>query len=228
MIGIIAAMEVELELLKKSTEISEERKISGMTFYRGTYGGKEVVFAVCADGKVNAAVCAEIMVLEYKPTLLINTGVAGGLSPTLHVPDVAIATATVEHDYDLSPLGYEKSAVLYDNGHKSIVYFEADKRLYELMAEAAKERGVHAETGVIVTGDQFIADEETKAALVKNYNGIACEMEGGAIGHVAFINRIPYGVLRAISDTADDGTKFDPDRAAAISVPLLLDVLKKL
>ena len=218
MIGIIAAMSCELEKLLEAAEIEEKRSVSGLVFYVGTLSGARVVMTVCGEGKVNAALCAEAMILMYSPSLLINTGVAGGLSPTLAVPDVAVASAVCEHDYDISPLGYGKGEVLFPGG--SATYFEAEGRFADAVLRAAEEAGVHAERGVIVSGDQFIADAEVKERLRRDFCGIACEMEGGAIGHVAFLNGVPFAVLRAISDNADDSTKFDPLRAAEISVML--------
>lgn len=224
MIGIIAAMSCELEKLLAEAEIEEKRAVSGLTFYVGTLAGARVVMTVCGEGKVNAALCAEAMVLMYAPELLINTGVAGGLSPTLAVPDVAVASAVCEHDYDISPLGYSRGEVLFPGG--SATYFEADRRFSDCVLRAAKELGVHAERGVIVSGDQFIADPDTKERLKSDFSGIACEMEGGSVGHVAFLNGTPFAVLRAISDNADDSTKFDPIRAAEISVKLTLRAIE--
>ncbi len=218
MIGIIAAMSCELEKLLEAAKIEEKKSVSGLTFYLGTLDGARVVMTVCGEGKVNAALCAEAMILLFSPSLIINTGVAGGLSPTLAVPDVAVASAVCEHDYDISPLGYGKGEVLFPGG--SATYFEAEKTFADAVLRAAKEEGVHAERGVIVTGDSFIADADTKERLRRDFGGIACEMEGGAIGHTAFLNGVPFAVLRAISDNADDSTKFDPIRAAEISVRL--------
>lgn len=226
MIGIIAAMSVELEKLKEAATIEKEETVSGLTFYTGTLAGKNVVMTVCGEGKVNAALSAEAMILRYAPTLLINTGVAGALSPTLSVPDVAIATAVCQHDYDISPLGYEKGQVLFPGG--SAVYFEADAAAVCAFAAAADAAGVHTEQGVIASGDVFVADGALKAAIRQRFSAIACEMEGGAIGHVAYLNRTPFAVLRAISDGADDATAFDPVRAAAISVDITLRALAAL
>lgn len=218
MIGIIAAMRCELEQLLAAAKIEETRSEGRLTFHVGTLDGVRVVMTVCGEGKVNAALCAEAMILLYAPSLLVNTGVAGALSPTLSVPDVAVASAVCEHDYDISALGYGKGEVLFPGG--SATYFEAEKCFSNAVLRAAAEEGVHAECGVIVSGDRFIADGDTKEQLRCDFGGIACEMEGGAIGHVAFLNGVPFAVLRAISDNADDSTKFDPIRAADISVRL--------
>ena len=223
MIGIIAAMSVELEKLKDAAIIEREETVSGLTFTLGTLAGKRVVMTVCGEGKVNAALSAEAMILRYAPTLLINTGVAGALSPTLSVPDVAIATAVCQHDYDISPLGYKKGEVLFPGG--SATRFEADASAVHAFTVAAKEAGAHAESGVIASGDVFVADEALKRAIRDGFSAIACEMEGGAIGQVAMLNGVPFAVLRAISDGANDSTAFDPVRAAAISVDITLRAL---
>jgi len=218
MIGIIAAMSVELERLVAAMDVTEKKTVSGLTFTKGTLEGEEVVCTVCGEGKVNAALCAEAMVLLYAPSLIVNTGVAGALSDTLHVPDIAVASAVAEHDYDISPLGYKKGEVLFPGG--SATSFPADVAFTDAVLLAARELSIHAERGVIVSGDAFIADAEKKAALVRDFGGIACEMEGGAVGHVAFLNKTPFAVIRAVSDSADDATHYDPVRAVENSVAL--------
>lgn len=224
MIGIIAAMSCELDKLLEASTVHKTQSVSGLTFYTATLEEKEVVLTVCGEGKVNAALAAQTMILLYRPSLIVNTGVAGALSPTLSVPNVAVATATAEHDYDISPLGYGVGEVLFPGG--SATYFEADGEFCAAVLAAARKAGVHAESGVIVSGDQFIADADRKAELISRFGGIACEMEGGAIGHVAFLNGTPFAVIRAISDTADDGEKFDPLRAAEISVAITREALR--
>lgn len=226
MIGLIAAMSIEMENLCALATVREERCVSGIRFVTATLDGKDVVLAVCGEGKVNAALCAEAMILLYHPDVIINTGVAGALSPTLRVPDVAIATSVVEHDYDISPLGYAPGEVLFPGG--SATAFLTDEKVTAAMKRAAEEEGVHAECGPILSGDQFIADVAVKERLVKLFHGVACEMEGGAIGHVCYLNEVPFAVIRAISDTADDGEKFDPVRSSDISIRLTRRMLSLL
>ncbi len=218
MIGIIAAMSVELEKIIERMQVEETRTVSGLTFTVGMLEGHKTVATVCGEGKVNAAMCAEAMILLYNPSLLINTGVAGALSETLRVPDIAIATAVCEHDYDISPLGYRKGEVLFPGG--SATSFPADAAFADALLRGAQELSLHAEAGMIVSGDCFVADSEKKQALIRDFGGIACEMEGGAIGHVAFLNQTPFAVIRAVSDSADDALGYDPVRAAVNSVAL--------
>lgn len=219
-------MEVEAALLKAHLADGKTEEVSGILFTRGKWNKTEVILAVCSEGKVNAALCAEAMILRYAPSAIINTGVAGGLSSTLHVPDVAVATAVAQHDMDMSPLGYQKGDVLIHDKVHSL--FEVDKELMMRLFEAAEAEGSHVEAGVIVSGDAFIADPLKKEELKRRYNAVACEMEGGAIGHTCYVNGVPFAVLRAISDTADDGTAYEPARAAAISERILARALESL
>ena len=225
MIGLIAAMHCEAEALCARLAQRKTVRVGGLDFETGLLEGKEVVIAVSGEGKVNAALCTQTMVLLYRPVFLINTGVAGSLSDTLRVPDVAVATAVGEHDSDISPRGYRKGEVLlHDAPH---LLFEADPAAKEKLLSACAAAGVHAEAGVIVSGDQFIADEEKKRELIGRYPGaVACEMEGGAVGHVAVVNGLPFAVIRAISDNANDGRAFDPLRATEISVDITLRFLR--
>lgn len=229
MIGIIAAMQCELARLCDAAENTRKERIFDTEYCLGILDGREVVMAVCGEGKVNAATCAQTMLLRYAPQAIVVTGVAGSLSPTLHVPDVAIATATAQHDYDLSPLGYEKSRILCGyrdektpNGDKETVFFPTLPALREAFAAAAQETGVHAECGVIATGDQFVASSAVKQDLHQRLGAIACEMESGAIAQVCAMAATPYCVLRAISDNADEHAPatFSPEKAAEISVAL--------
>ena len=227
MTGIIAAMRIELHgLCQIATEVTH-REICSVDYITAKIDGHPVVMAVSGEGKVNAAVCAQTMILAFGAERIINTGVAGSLSPTLHVPDVAVATETVQHDYDLSPLGFPRGQVLcgrrndeFPDGDAITVRFPADPAIVRALTQAAKAEGCHAEAGCIVSGDQFIADPDVKADLVKTFGGIACEMEGGAIAQVCRVAGVPYGVLRAISDNADEKAPetFNPQRAAAISI----------
>ena len=198
-IGIIAAMQMEAEALKKKITDAREETVSGLTFTEGTLAGVSVVLAVCGEGKVNAAICAEAMILRYSVDLLLNTGVAGNLSDTLNVGDVAVASDTVEHDYDLSPLGYEPGMVLGVNS----IHVPCDERAVQLIDEVMNDLGIRHLVGTVASGDQFISGKDLKEQIVSRFGAIACEMEGAAIGHVAALNGVGFAVIRAISDNAD-------------------------
>jgi len=145
------------------------------------------------------------MILRYHPALLIHTGVAGTLTAALSVTDVAVGTSAVQHDMDTSPLGDPLGLISGINK----IYFEADKKAADLFLAIAREDGINAIGGRIASGDQFIASAEQKARIVKNFDAIACEMEGGAVAHAAYLNGTPFIILRAISDSADGSSHMD-------------------
>ena len=198
MIGIIAAMEVEAELLIASMTDSTSKTISGIAFHTGKLWGKDAVVAVCGIGKVNAAMCAQTMILSFNPSLIINTGVAGGYAGVgLKVGDVVVATDVVQHDFDLSPLG------------ESTPHFPCDKDIIEVMCKGEPLSSPAIRTGIIATGDQFISSSEKAAEINGKFGAIAFEMEGGSIGQVCHVNGVRFTVIRAISDNGDDNANVD-------------------
>ena len=221
MIGIIAAMDVEMKSLRSYMENTETEVISGIRFVRGSLEGKDVVTAVCGIGKVFAALCAQTMILRYQPQSIINTGVAGTLTDALTIGSIAVSSAVVQHDMDTSALGDPVGLISGINK----VELPADRMLSGQLSACAKVMGVRTATGVIASGDQFVASPERKAFIVEHFKAIACEMEGAAIGQVCFVNKVPFCVLRAISDSADGSSHMDyptfVQMAAEQSVSLL-------
>lgn len=205
MIGIIAAMDVEMKSLRSYMENTETEVISGIRFVRGTLEGKDVVTAVCGIGKVFAALCAQTMILHYQPQCIINTGVAGTLTDALTIGSIAVSSAVVQHDMDTSPLGDPVGLISGINK----VELPADRLLTGQLSACAKVMGIKTATGVIASGDQFVASAERKAFIVEHFKAIACEMEGAAVGQVCYVNKIPFCVLRAISDSADGSSHMD-------------------
>lgn len=205
MIGIIGAMDIEVEKIKAFLTETCEETVSGVNFVCGKYEDKDVVVAKCGVGKVFAALCAEAMILKYSPSLIINVGVAGCLDETLKIGDIVIADSVCQHDMDTSPLG-DPIGLLSDI---NIIKIPADKKAYELFGECAKELKLPYSLGTIASGDQFVSSGEKKKYIIDNFNAKSCEMEGGAIGHVCYVNNVPFAVLRAMSDGADDGARMD-------------------
>ncbi len=199
MIGIIGAMGVEIRALAEKLENKEVKTIAGVEYMKGTIHGKSVVLAVCGIGKVFAAICAQTMILTYHPDVIINSGVAGTLTDELSIGDIAVSTHVVQHDMDTSPLGDPKGLISGIN----VIAFPADGTLVDKFSNILEEKDINFKTGVIASGDQFLASKEKKDEIVKNFSAIAGEMEGGAIGHVCFVNNVKFCVLRAISDCAD-------------------------
>lgn len=199
MIGIIGAMNVEIQALKDKFEDVRVEKISGVDFHCGKLAGKDVVAAVSGVGKVFAAVCAQTMILHFGVKCIINTGIAGGLSESLKLGEIAVSSSVCEHDMDTSAVGDPVGLI---SGIKKI-FLDADPRLIATAEKAAESVGVNHELGVIASGDQFVCRAERKKEIQDYFKAIAVEMEGAAIGQVCYINNIPFVVIRSISDDAE-------------------------
>ena len=228
MLGIIGAMDIEVDSLKNEMENPAINIIAGMDFYEGVIGGKDVVVVKCGIGKVNAAMCTQILADRYNVDVVINTGVAGSLNNDIDICDIVISTVAQEHDMDVTALGYEKGII----PDMDVSIFESDRKLVELTKKSAKEAGLDVKVfeGKVVSGDQFISTHEKKKSLKNSFGGDCAEMEGAAIAHVASLNNIPFLVIRAISDKADGGAHMDyptfEKKAAANSILLLNEIIK--
>ena len=199
MIGIIGAMSVEVEALKAEMIDKTTETVSGIEFVSGKLCGRDTVVAQCGIGKVFAALCAQTMILRYNTDIIINTGVAGTLSGELGIGDIAVSAACVQHDMDTSPLGDPVGLISGIN----VVEMPADAYLCEAVCEVAGELGINTRRGIIASGDCFVSSTEKKKYIVDNFGAIACEMEGGAIAQVCYVNKVKYLVIRSISDSAD-------------------------
>lgn len=228
-VGIIGALELEVEGLKSLMDECKINTISGVDFYSGKINGTDTVVAAAGIGKVNAAVCAQTMILTYSPDAVINIGVAGGLSKELKIGDIAIADAVAEHDMDTTvcgdPLGFISGI--------NTVMMECDKETADLLEKAVVTvGGVNVQRGVIVSGDQFISTNEQRIKIMDNFDAIAAEMEGASIGHVCTMNKVPFGVLRAISDGANDSSVVDfptfAKTAAQMTIKTIIEYLKNI
>ncbi len=227
MIGIIGAMRAEVDALIEKLEGCRLTRISGIPFYTGKLEGKDVVIAPCGVGKVFAATCAQTMILKFTPDFILHTGVAGSLSEELSVGDIALATALVQHDMDTSPLGDPKGLISGIN----LVEIPTDDKLTKSVTTIADRLSLTHKSGIVATGDRFVAAAEDKRALAKDFGAIACEMEGGAIAQVCFVNQTPLCVIRAISDSLNGGSMEYPvflALAAERAVNLILTFLQSL
>ncbi|WNR46536.1 5'-methylthioadenosine/adenosylhomocysteine nucleosidase [Paenibacillus roseipurpureus] len=199
-IALIGAMNEEIELLvAHMTDVRETVK-AGITFREGTYFGKDVVVCRTGVGKVNAAVTTQILIDQFKVEAVIFTGVAGALAPELNIGDLVISTECVQHDMDVTALGYAKGVIPYEENS----VFEADRTLVELAAVAGEKLFPgKVKQGRVLSGDQFIASREVVAGLHQELSGVCVEMEGASVAQVCGMNGIPYVVLRSMSDKAD-------------------------
>lgn len=201
MIGIIGAMQIEVQELRQRMRNRTTQVISGIPYDQGVVEGCEVVVASCGIGKVNAAICTQTMILSYHPRMIINSGVAGSLSCRCGIGSLIIGNAVVQHDMDTTAVGDPRGFLSGLNQ----VFLSCDKEIVQALERSGKEAGIGAiAIGAVASGDQFIHSLAQKKKIVQDFpSAIACEMEGGSIGQVCAVNQVPFGILRAISDTAD-------------------------
>ena len=207
MIGIIGAMEEEVAVLKESMDIEKIVEYASMQFYKGVLCGKKVVVVRSGIGKVNAAVCAQILADKFNIDVLINTGIAGSLDASIDIGDMVISTDLVEHDMDASIFGDPVGQI----PRMDTFSFPADAELVKKAVQANSEANpdIKTFTGRIVSGDQFVSSSEVKDKLVNLFGAKCTEMEGAAIAHVAYLNKISCVIIRAISDKADNSATMD-------------------
>ena len=201
-IGIIGAMDVEVNTLKETAKITETKKIAEMEFCEGKLGEKSVVIVKCGMGKVNAGICANTLINDFHCTKIINTGVAGSLDNQIDIGDIVVSTDAVQHDFDVTYLGHKKGEIPYTG----LYAFEADKSMRAAAVDAVKQSApdVKAFEGRVCSGDQFISTKEQKDKIVSDFGGMCCEMEGAAIAQTCYLNSTPFVVIRAISDKVDE------------------------
>lgn len=222
-IGIIGAMKIEIDGIKALMENEITVNLSGIEFVKGEIMGKTVVTAVCGIGKVFSAVCAQTMILGFQPDVIINTGVAGTLTDELSIGDVAVAKDVVQHDIDTTALGDEPGLISGLN----IVYIQTDEKITKILSKSVEQLGIKNKLGTIATGDCFINDNEKKQSIVKKFSAIACEMEGGAIAQVCCINKVPFSVIRAISDGGDEKSHVDYQNFLTHAAEISIKVIKQ-
>ena len=206
-IGIIGAMEEEVAILKeKMSEVTVLEK-AGMEFFKGILGGQQVVVVRSGIGKVNAGICTQILADVFQVNAVINTGIAGSLKAEINIGDIVLSTDTMQHDVDAREFGYEIGQV----PRMDTRTFPADDRLRETALQVCRKVNPEIQVfqGRVASGDQFVADKETKEKIIANTQAYCTEMEGAAIGQTAYLNKIPYLVIRAISDKADDSAHVD-------------------
>lgn len=225
-IGIIGAMEEEVSLLKEEMEIKETVEYATMTFCKGVLCGKNVVIVRSGIGKVNAAACTQILVDKFNVDVLVNTGVAGSLDATIDIGDVVISTDLVEHDMDTSVFGDPLGQV----PRMDTFSFPADPVLVEKAVAANQEANpdIRTFTGRIVSGDQFVSSKEVKEKLVNVFQGRCTEMEGAAIAHAAYLNKVSCVIIRAISDKADNSAEMDYPTFEKLAIERSVRLMKNL
>lgn len=229
MLGIIGAMEIEVNRIKEQMEDVSVTDKAGMSFFEGKWNGKDVVVVRSGIGKVNAAVCAQILADTFHADAIINTGIAGSLKNEINIGDIVLSTDAIQHDMDAQGFGYAPGVI----PQMEVSDFQADEKLIELAKKCCAEvcPDIQVFTGRVVSGDQFISDKKKKEWLSSQFEGLCAEMEGAAIAQAAYLNHVPFLIIRAISDKADDSATMDyPEfeaMAAENSVKLLADIVRQ-
>lgn len=229
MLGIIGAMEIEVNRIKEQMEDVSVTDKAGMSFFEGKWNGNDVVVVRSGIGKVNAAVCAQILVDTFHADAIINTGIAGSLKNEINIGDIVLSTDAIQHDMDAQGFGYAPGVI----PQMEVSDFQADEKLIEFAKKCCAEvcPDIQVFTGRVVSGDQFISDKKKKEWLSSQFEGLCAEMEGAAIAQAAYLNHVPFLIIRAISDKADDSATMDyPEfeaMAAENSVKLLADIVRQ-
>lgn len=228
MLGIIGAMDEEVAKLKEQlTDVQVETR-AAMDFYKGKLDGKDVVVVRSGIGKVNAAMCAQILADIYKVSGVVNTGIAGSLKAEIDIGDIVLSEDALQHDMDATGFGYAPGQI----PRVDTLSFKADEKLICLAKDccARVNPDIHTFVGRVVTGDQFISDKAKKEWLIRTFAGCCTEMEGAAIAQACYLNQVPFLIVRAISDKADDsaGVDYPVFEAKAIehSVNLLTEMIR--
>ncbi len=218
-ISIIGAMPSELADIRKIIGGAEIKSISGFDFHSSTYKGNYIINACCGIAKVNAALCTQVMIDNFHPDCIINTGVAGGMNSNVKVCDIVISTEVLPHDLDLHFLNdYPPYCGI----------FKADEKLIETAEKVCTEFGINSFRGRIVSGEAFISDNEIKSAIQTNFTPYAVDMESAAVGHACYLNKIPYVSVRCISDNADDDGAISFDEFEKIAAKRVAEIVLRM
>ncbi|WP_368503532.1 5'-methylthioadenosine/adenosylhomocysteine nucleosidase [Alkalihalophilus sp. As8PL] len=200
-VAIIGAMNEEIERMLTEMEVEETIHYASVRFYKGKMLGRDIVLCKSGVGKVNAALTTQVLIDRFGITHILFTGVAGALDERLDVGDLVISTSAMQHDLDASPLGFKRGEIPMFEGDSDFRASEALLTYAEKAAEVLGDRTVI--TGRVLSGDQFIADAEQVAELRKTFNGACVEMEGASVAQVATMNKIPFVIIRSMSDKAN-------------------------
>ncbi len=230
-IGIIGAMDEEIYILKEKMQLEKELSFAGMNFYQGKLNNQEIIVVRSGIGKVNAAICTQILISNFSVSAIINTGVAGAIYDELEVGDIVISSDVIEHDVDVTGFGNYKLGQI---PRMDEYIFKADEKLIHAAVEAGQTKDWKHKivVGRILSGDVFVASTEKKSFLWNEFQGYCTEMEGAAIGHTCYVNDVPFLIIRSISDKADNTAHVNfnefIDKAVKNSVQIVIGILERL
>lgn len=226
MLGIIGAMMEEVAQLKEIMEQAEVVPVAGMDFYKGKISGKDVVVVRSGVSKVNAAVCTQILIDRFDVDAIVNTGIAGSLKSEINIGDIVLSTDAVQHDVDATTFGYRLGQI----PQMDTFSFPADENLVRIAKECCERvnHDISVHTGRVVTGDQFISDQGKKRWIAETFEGYCTEMEGAAIAQTAYLNQIPFLIVRSISDKADDSAHMDYEEFERMAIRHSVNLVKEM
>ena len=224
--GVIGAMNEEVETLIGDLSHDKVKTIAGMEFHQGKFDGKETVVVKSGVGKVNAAACAQILIDVFHVDQIINTGVAGSVDPSLSIGDIVISTEAVQHDVDVTPFGYEPGVI--PDLSDSVFHASTDLVKSATAAVSAVAPEVKFLEGRVVSGDQFISADADKKRLAETFGGLCAEMEGAAVAHTAWLNQVPFVIIRAISDKADHSASMEFAEFEQLAIRRLVRLIREM
>lgn len=226
--GIMGAMDEEVKLFLSSMGSVVQEEYASMVFYSGKLEGKPVVVVRCGVGKVNAAVCAQVLLSSFGVDRIVFTGVAGAVDEALDIGDVVVSSDCVQHDVDASALGYEPGRICFTD----LKFFKADDDLVNAVLGAAKNLSINCVKGRILTGDKFITNASELSQLKTMFGGSCIEMEGAAVAHACVLSKVPFVIIRSISDRADHSAPIDfkkfVGKASEVSSSIVREVLRRI
>ena len=225
MTGIICALKVEVEGLKALMENPKISNEAGLEFISGQIFEKDVVLLECGMGKVNAAVGTQIMIDRFSPDVIINSGIAGSLSKDLIVGDIVISSDCVEHDINCVALDEPRGQITLPN--EQLIKIPADEKTSSTLAECCQNLGSHIRIGTIATGDMFVSVIGQREFIAHEFDALCCDMEGGAVGHVCYMNKVPFAILRSISDDLKFNKGEDYEQFGQLAADRAIKAMKK-
>ena len=225
MIGIICALKIEVDGLKALMENPEVTQKAGLEFISGKIFGKDVTLLECGRGKVNAAVGTQIMIDFFKPEVIINSGIAGSLTKNLIIGDIVISSDCVEHDINCPALEEPKGQIWLPNEKR--IDIPADKATCEKLADCCRSIGVKVNIGRVASGDLFVVYRRQRETIAFEFEALCCEMEGGAVGHVCYMNKVPFAIIRSISDDFKFNKPENYEEFSQLAADRTVRVLKK-
>lgn len=226
-IGIIGAMEIEVEAIKEQMNVAETVEIAGMKFLKGKLANTDIVVAQCGIGKVFSAACTQAMIMRFSPDYIINIGVCGSLTKEVKTGDIILGERVLQYDMDTSAVGDPIGLISGINK----IYFECSDELNAIIEKILAKKEINYKKGVVATGDRFISDSKLVKYLRDEFDAVGGDMESGAIGHICYINNVPFAILRSMSDSGDESSdedyKSSLDFAVKSTIEIVLEMCKK-